>query len=143
MSGSINTPSLISSTGAASSTSFYVGWYGGSGENEEAPDTLKVASDKKAYLSGDTAWLRIDAPFAGEAMIAVATDRIVATYATKVSPDGVTLDIPVKAEWGAGAYALVTAWRPLSSKAERVPTRARSEERRVGKECRSRWSPYH
>ena len=24
-----------------------------------------------------------------------------------------------------------------------VPSRARSEERRVGKECRSRWSPYH
>ena len=23
------------------------------------------------------------------------------------------------------------------------PTPARSEERRVGKECRSRWSPYH
>ena len=23
------------------------------------------------------------------------------------------------------------------------PLRARSEERRVGKECRSRWSPYH
>ena len=25
----------------------------------------------------------------------------------------------------------------------RVQTMARSEERRVGKECRSRWSPYH
>ena len=24
-----------------------------------------------------------------------------------------------------------------------VSSRARSEERRVGKECRSRWSPYH
>ena len=24
-----------------------------------------------------------------------------------------------------------------------IPTNARSEERRVGKECRSRWSPYH
>ena len=23
------------------------------------------------------------------------------------------------------------------------PTKVRSEERRVGKECRSRWSPYH
>ena len=23
------------------------------------------------------------------------------------------------------------------------PARSRSEERRVGKECRSRWSPYH
>ena len=26
---------------------------------------------------------------------------------------------------------------------QRVEKRARSEERRVGKECRSRWSPYH
>ena len=25
----------------------------------------------------------------------------------------------------------------------RLPDRDRSEERRVGKECRSRWSPYH
>ena len=24
-----------------------------------------------------------------------------------------------------------------------IPKTARSEERRVGKECRSRWSPYH
>ena len=24
-----------------------------------------------------------------------------------------------------------------------IPELARSEERRVGKECRSRWSPYH
>ncbi len=24
-----------------------------------------------------------------------------------------------------------------------LPTKKRSEERRVGKECRSRWSPYH
>ena len=26
---------------------------------------------------------------------------------------------------------------------ERAPSALRSEERRVGKECRSRWSPYH
>ena len=26
---------------------------------------------------------------------------------------------------------------------DKHPERARSEERRVGKECRSRWSPYH
>ena len=24
-----------------------------------------------------------------------------------------------------------------------IPSKSRSEERRVGKECRSRWSPYH
>ena len=26
---------------------------------------------------------------------------------------------------------------------EKIRSRSRSEERRVGKECRSRWSPYH
>ena len=26
---------------------------------------------------------------------------------------------------------------------KQIPTTPRSEERRVGKECRSRWSPYH
>src|SRR5256886_8111297 len=33
--------------------------------------------------------------------------------------------------------ARLPAWSP------RLPETARSEERRVGKECRSRWSPYH
>ena len=111
-------------TNSASSMSFYVGWYGGSGNEEAAPDTLKVASDKQKYLAGESAKLRIEAPFAGEALIAVATDRIVATYTAKVSPEGNTIDIPVKPEWGAGAYALVTAWRPLSSRADRAPARA-------------------
>ena len=38
------------------------------------------------------------------------------------------------------AHSLLTCWLTL-----RLCTRlhARSEERRVGKECRSRWSPYH
>src|SRR3712207_9278667 len=31
----------------------------------------------------------------------------------------------------------------ISATELRVPGRERSEERRVGKECRSRWSPYH
>src|SRR5256884_1299247 len=31
----------------------------------------------------------------------------------------------------------------LSSSGQELDTLTRSEERRVGKECRSRWSPYH
>ena len=31
----------------------------------------------------------------------------------------------------------------LSNFIRRCTTSSRSEERRVGKECRSRWSPYH
>src|SRR5260370_31386787 len=33
--------------------------------------------------------------------------------------------------------------RPVVREALRIIEGARSEERRVGKECRSRWSPYH
>ena len=32
---------------------------------------------------------------------------------------------------------------PGRVKAEALVSHGRSEERRVGKECRSRWSPYH
>src|SRR3712207_4397087 len=33
--------------------------------------------------------------------------------------------------------------RPWRRRTSRTDNRTRSEERRVGKECRSRWSPYH
>ena len=34
-------------------------------------------------------------------------------------------------------------WREERPEVTKKVTWARSEERRVGKECRSRWSPYH
>ena len=35
------------------------------------------------------------------------------------------------------------AWAAASNPRLKLGTTMRSEERRVGKECRSRWSPYH
>ena len=37
----------------------------------------------------------------------------------------------------------ITSERKISDKKYEIDVRSRSEERRVGKECRSRWSPYH
>lgn len=107
-----------------STTQFYVGWYGGSDNGEETPDTLRVASDKENYAPGETARVRIEAPFAGEALLAIATDRIISTRNVAVPAGGTTVDVPVSADWGPGAYALVTAWRPLDKPADRTPTRA-------------------
>ena len=43
-----------------------------------------------------------------------------------------------------GSHELVPYENPLSAEqAAEIITTTRSEERRVGKECRSRWSPYH
>src|SRR2546422_10944204 len=44
----------------------------------------------------------------------------------------------------ARAYAtMMSGGTSYTPKANRSPASNRSEERRVGKECRSRWSPYH
>src|SRR3712207_9360373 len=44
---------------------------------------------------------------------------------------------------GARNYANQTLLRYLAEGAVEYAKELRSEERRVGKECRSRWSPYH
>src|SRR3712207_8288989 len=55
---------------------------------------------------------------------------------------------PGRAEPGRGAMVSRLAIEPgapfgMTELPYGVFSRARSEERRVGKECRSRWSPYH
>ena len=41
------------------------------------------------------------------------------------------------------AHEAFLKWRRTSFAERAAIVRKRSEERRVGKECRSRWSPYH
>ena len=44
----------------------------------------------------------------------------------------------------ASAYAAIVAKHKIENSSDgKKVEKARSEERRVGKECRSRWSPYH
>src|SRR5256885_5160884 len=42
-----------------------------------------------------------------------------------------------------GGHARIVASPGSATTSASTRTRPRSEERRVGKECRSRWSPYH
>ncbi|MEM8646917.1 MAG: hypothetical protein AAGF86_11290, partial [Pseudomonadota bacterium] len=62
--------------------------------------------------------------FAGELLIAIASDRVHETWTVPVPAEGSTIDIPVKAEWGAGAYVLATLHRPGDAGASRMPQRA-------------------
>src|SRR2546422_10357187 len=57
-------------------------------------------------------------------------------------PGGVALDLVGDRPGGEDTPALPRDARRLGVHAADIPTE-RSEERRVGKECRSRWSPYH
>ena len=62
--------------------------------------------------------------------------------AHRVGDAGLTVCSSGNLSWRVGDEVLVSgtgSWVPSLTK-DKV---ARSEERRVGKECRSRWSPYH
>jgi alpha-2-macroglobulin len=109
-------------TGVASSMRFHAGWSAKPGSGE-SPDRLQVVSDKEKYQPGETARIQLRAPFAGEALVAIATDRVLSTRVVSIPAEGKVIDIEIDPQWGAGAYVLASAFRPGQNQ-ERGPGRA-------------------
>ncbi|KQT19321.1 alpha-2-macroglobulin [Methylobacterium sp. Leaf399] len=107
---------------ATASVSFTVGW--GGGETADVPDLLDLRLDKAAYAAGETLRVRLQPKFRGMATLAVVSDKVHAILDIPVSAGGTDATIPVKAEWGSGAYLVATAYRPLDQAAKRLPGRA-------------------
>lgn len=120
--GSYRLTVIDPASGASTSLRFWGGW--GAGAANDRPDRVAVLSDKPQYKPGETARLEIRAPTDGKAMVAIATDRIISSQMVDVSASGTVVEIPVSADWGGGAYALVTHYRPLASAETRAPVRA-------------------
>src|SRR2546422_9522213 len=74
--------------------------------------------------------VRNDGPFAPNAFI-------------RIDRDGRVTLMMHKVEMGQGTYTSMPMLLAEELEVELSQVRLRSEERRVGKECRSRWSPYH
>jgi alpha-2-macroglobulin len=112
-------------TGAQSSLRFHVGWWV-EAELPDVPDKLEAVLDKSGYQPGETAKLFIKAPFAGEAELAIASDRVLSLRTLSLPTGGTTVDIPVDASWSSGVYALVSAYRPSDAPGpqQRGPGRA-------------------
>ena len=83
-------------SGAQSSLRFHVGWWV-EAEQPDVPDKLEAVLDKPGYGPGETAKLFVKAPFAGEAELAIASDRILSWRTLSLPADGTTIDIPVDA----------------------------------------------
>src|SRR5262249_26529423 len=71
-----------------------------------------------------TARIHVDAPFAGKAQLTIAGDRVFETRAITVPKGGAVFDVKVGADWGAGAYAVLSLYRPLDQGRPRDPVRA-------------------
>ncbi len=107
---------------ARTSLTFSVGYSGE--QTADTPDLLEVSLDKDSYSSGEPIRARLKPRFAGRATIAIVTNGLRELREIDLPAEGATVSIPVKAEWGAGAYLVATAYRPLDGAARRMPGRA-------------------
>ena len=68
--------------------------------------------------------LKISPRFGGELLVAVGAEKLITTVSATVPEGGATVDIPVGADWGAGAYVTATLFRPGEAQESRMPARA-------------------
>ncbi|WP_299563297.1 alpha-2-macroglobulin [Enterovirga sp.] len=107
---------------ARTSIAFSVGFSGE--QTADTPDLLEVTLDKGSYRAGETLQARIKPRAAGRATLAVVTDGVQEWREIDLPAEGATVSMPVKSEWGAGAYLAATAYRPLDGASRRMPGRA-------------------
>ncbi len=113
----------LTGPGAAASVGFSAGWYAASA-SADTPDVLDVSLDRATYAAGDTAHARLKARAAGQVLVTVASDRLISMKALAVQAGETVVDLPVTADWGAGAYVTATLVRPMDVAAGRNPARA-------------------
>jgi uncharacterized protein YfaS (alpha-2-macroglobulin family) len=109
-------------SGAASSYRFYSGW--AASASGDRPDRIPVAADKASYRAGETARVSIKPTSNGKALVVVAGDQVFSSQLVDAPAGGTTVNIPVSADWGAGAYVLVTDYKPLNEATGREPVRS-------------------
>jgi uncharacterized protein YfaS (alpha-2-macroglobulin family) len=110
-------------TKAATSIRFVAGW-AQTAESADTPDKVEVSLEKPTFKVGETARLRVKGPFAGKAQLTIAGDRVFETRQIDIAKDGTTIEVKPTPDWGGGAYAIVSLYRPLASGRAHDPVRA-------------------
>ncbi|HWD26488.1 MAG TPA: alpha-2-macroglobulin [Rhizomicrobium sp.] len=109
-------------SGSASSYRFYSGW--SANAEGDRPDRIPVAADKPSYRIGDVAHVQIKPTTNGKALVVVAGDKVFSSQLIDAPASGGTVDVKVSADWGPGAYVLVTDYKPLNDSTGHEPVRA-------------------
>ncbi|MEO0320744.1 MAG: alpha-2-macroglobulin family protein, partial [Pseudomonadota bacterium] len=102
---------------------FYVGWRS-QGAGAQTPDQAVLTLMDKSVKPGTRARLYLDAPYAGEAMIVVATDKIHRIQRVRVEEEGREIVTDTDPDWGNGFYVMATIVTPRDTVAQPIPRRA-------------------
>lgn len=106
----------------ASSLRFSGGWW--RDPSADTPDDVEVSLDKKQYQAGETAKVFVKPPFDSQVLITVADASLRMTKTAEIGRDGGIVEIPVAADWTAGAYVMATAFPKKPASIAAMPTRA-------------------
>ncbi len=101
---------------------FEAGWYGSS--DADSPEVLDVAAAKERYAAGEMAQINVTTRSGGFATVAVLGSQVHDVKTVELPSGRSTIDVPVSAEWGPGAYAMVMLHRPMDVRQKRMPSRA-------------------
>lgn len=102
---------------------FYVGWKSYAA-GAQSPDQAALTLQNEKLAPGARARLVLNPPYEGEAIIAIATDRVHQVRRVKVDGDAKEIVIDTDPEWGAGFYVLATVVTPRDPGDQPVPRRA-------------------
>jgi uncharacterized protein YfaS (alpha-2-macroglobulin family) len=111
-------------TGVSASHTFFSGWGAAGEDGVEAPDRVRVTAPEEPVVIGSSAEFGILAPYAGEAEVVLATDRVLEARSISVPEGGTTVSFDVSEEWAAGAYVMVSVFTPRDPVAMPKPRRA-------------------
>ena len=93
-----------------SSVEFYAGWYSDSA-SADTPDNIEMALDRKTYAPGEEAKVSFTSRFAGKGLVVIGSGALRDWRLVDVRAGENSITVPVK-DWGAGAYVVLSVFRP-------------------------------
>ena len=108
---------------AKSDIRFYVGWRSYA-SGADTPDQAALTLQTEKVTPGARARLFLNPPYAGEAVVVIATDKVHLVQRLKVGAKGREIIIDTDPSWGAGFYVLATVVTPRDPGERPVPRRA-------------------
>ena len=102
---------------------FYVGWRSYE-SGADTPDQATLTVTTENVTPGGRAKLFLDPPYAGEAIIAIATDKVHLVQRVKVDDKGREIIVDTDPSWGSGFYVLATIVTPRDVVKRPIPRRA-------------------
>lgn len=110
-------------SGAQTEYRFYVGWRSYAA-GAQSPDQAALSGPDKPVAPGSRTKVYLKPPYAGEAVITVASDRVLSVQRMHVDADGREISIDTDPSWGAGFYVMATVVTPRDPQNRPIPRRA-------------------